>query len=194
MLLEDGVWYTVGSDGNKSKICTFWLQEAKFFSFSKGRRWYDLRASPEWAWIEFATKLLPYLNELLGSGLWRAKTIKEWSYHGATRRYGDVGNKVMAAVVETALQFNNMLRLPSCLEVSQRNPEHKADLLEMVMGLRELHPHSHWVAWGDLVDKICTDAVQTATSSAVQTATSSPAAHCRSRCRAPYGGCHCLTV
>ena len=35
--------------------------------------------------------------------------------------------------------------------------EHKADLLEAVMGLRELCPGSQWTAWGDMVDDICTD-------------------------------------
>jgi hypothetical protein len=33
----------------------------------------------------------------------------------------------------------------------------KADLLEAVMGLRELFPTTRWVAWGDMVDNICTD-------------------------------------
>ena len=33
----------------------------------------------------------------------------------------------------------------------------KADLLEAVMGFRELCPGSLWVAWGNMVDDICTD-------------------------------------
>jgi hypothetical protein len=33
----------------------------------------------------------------------------------------------------------------------------KADLLEAVMGLRELFPTSGWVRWGNMVDDICTD-------------------------------------
>ena len=79
------------------------------------------------------------------------------SHHGATRRYGDTGNRCMGLVVDMALELNRRLDVPRCYEVAQRNVEHKADLLEVVMGLRVLSPTTDWVAWGNMVDDICTD-------------------------------------
>ena len=78
---------------------------------------------------------------------------------GGTRKYGDVSNRVMALVVDMALQVHKRSRCRGIglWEIKKRNPEHKADVLEAVMGLREMQPTTNWVNWGNLVDDICTD-------------------------------------
>ena len=42
-------------------------------------------------------------------------------------------------------------------EIERRNSEHRADVLEAVMGFRVTQPTTFWVNWGDLVDDICCD-------------------------------------
>ena len=159
LLLEDGVWWYICADGTRMP---YRITEGKHFYNAAINHWYDIdtltlpRSRWRTQWVELATVMLPRLNSILESGEWRARTVKQWSHHGGTRRYGDVGNRCMALIVDVALQLNLRLTGKRCWEVERRNMEHKADLLEAVMGLRELQPTSAWVAWGDLVDEICT--------------------------------------
>ena len=159
--LEHGTWSFINTDGIKQLIDTSAFINLKYFHNAALNQWFDLDAHPRShqcsQWQDLATELLPYLNSILESGEWRARTVKQWSHHGATRKYGDVGNRCMMLIVDTALELNRRVGVPRCWEVEQRNMEHKADLLEAVMGLRELHPTTHWAAWGDMVDDICTD-------------------------------------
>ena len=162
LLLENGVWcFIVGTDGIRRLVDTAAANNLKYYYSAALRGWLDLDAHPRSRqlsqWIDLADLLLPYLNSILESGEWRARTVKEWSHHGATRKYGDVGNRCMMLIVDTALELNRRVGVPRCWQVEQRNMEHKADLLEAVMGLRELNPTTHWAAWGDMVDDICTD-------------------------------------
>ena len=159
--LEDGTWSCINTDGNTQLVDNSAFINVKYFHSAALGRWFDLDAHPRShqcsQWQDLATRLLPQLNSILESGDWRARTVKEWSHHGKTRKYGDVGNRVMMLIVDTALELGRRVGVPRCWQVEQRNMEHKADLLEAVMGLRELHPTTHWAAWGDMVDDICTD-------------------------------------
>ena len=159
LLLEDGEWFRFNTEGIKQRIDTVWLQGSKYYY--KDGRWEDLRSHKQFrminAWEQFAITLLPCLNSNLESGEWSKKTIKPWSHYGCTRRYDDVGNRLMGLVIDMALELNRCVGVPPCPWVERLNMEHKADLLEAVMGLRTLYPGSQWTAWGDMVDEICTD-------------------------------------
>ena len=147
LLLENGVWYFIGTDGIRRLVDTAAANNVKYYYSAALGQWCDLDAHPRslqcTQWQGLATILLPYLNSILESGEWRARTVKHWSHYGATRRYGDVGNRCMMLVVDMALELNRRVDVPRCWEVEQRNMEHKADLLEAVMGLRVLNPTTH---------------------------------------------------
>ena len=161
LLLKDGVWFSIDADGVRRLIDMTAASKVKYYYNAVSDRWCDLDANPNshqrTQLLSLATDLLPHLNSILASRQWMAKTVKHWSHYGVTRRHGDVGNHCMSLVVDMALELNRRLNVPRCWEVEQRNPEHKADLLEAVMGLRELNPTTPWAAWGDMVDNICTD-------------------------------------
>ena len=89
------------------------------------------------------------------NGSWTVARVKQWSDHGRTRRYGVVGNFCMAMVVDMALASQVQLGVRESWYVKRLNMAHKADLLEAVMGLRDLYP-AGWAAWGDMVDHLCT--------------------------------------
>ena len=61
----------------------------------------------------------------------------------------------MAMVVDMALVSQVQLGVRESWYVKRLNMAHKADLLEAVMGLRDLYP-AGWGAWGDMVDHLCT--------------------------------------
>jgi len=165
LLLENGVWCFIGTDGIRRLVGTAAANNVKYYYSAALGRWFDLDAHPRslqcTQWQDLATGLLPYLNSILESGEWRSGSLSN-EYRrartvGAIRRYGDVGNRCMMLVVDMALELNRRVDVPRCWEVERRNMEHKADLLEAVMGLRVLNPTTHWAAWGDMVDDICTD-------------------------------------
>ena len=159
LLLENGEWSFIGSDGMR-RPCG---KDTKYYFSAKLSYWCDFDAHPRRLqckqWHELSTRLLPYLEVILQSGQWRAKQIKQWSNYGEIRRYGDVGNRVMSLVIDMALELGKRFSVAwtGYSQVEQRNTEHKADFLELVMGLRVLQPTNNWVAWGNLVDDICTD-------------------------------------
>ena len=157
LLLEKGVWSFIGTDGTRQLVDIAAVNNVKYHYSAVSRQWRDLGNNRNCQdWQDLATRLLPCLNNILESGQWSARTVKHWSHYGCTR-HGDVGNRCMMLVVDMALELGTRWGAPRCWEVERRNMEHKADLLEAVMGLRVLHPTTHWAAWGDMVDAICTD-------------------------------------
>jgi hypothetical protein len=126
LLLENGVWFFIGTDGIRHPMPYY--SNVKYYY--KLGRWCDLDAHQHsfqcTQWQCLATKLLPHLNSILESGEWGAKTVKHWSHHGCTRRYGDVGNRCMMLVIDMALELNRRVQGPCCWEVERRNMEHKA--------------------------------------------------------------------
>ena len=128
LLLENGVWFFIGMDGIRHLMPYY--SNTKFYYSAKLGRWCDLGASDHSLkikqWSDLATRLLPCLNDMLMDDNLRARTVKDWSYYGCTRRYGDVTNRTMELVVDMALELNKRIGAPDCWEVARRNREHKA--------------------------------------------------------------------
>ena len=162
LLLENGVWYFIGTDGTRQVLEN--VKKMKYYYSAEWGQWRDLDTHPYWhsPWHTLATRLLPYLNSILESGKWGRATVKGWSHHGATRQYGDVGNRCMAVVVDILLllhwlwcsgyeeDWNLKKAIPACdslWEIKKRNPEHKADLMEAALhsffAARTHHPPAH---------------------------------------------------
>ena len=125
LLLENGVWFFIGTDGIRHPMHDY--SNIKYYYSAKLGRWCDLDAHPHITlWQDLATRLLPHLNSNLMWGQWRASTVKHWSHHGCTRRYGDVTNRTYMQVVDMALELRRRIGVPDCWEVERRNMEHKA--------------------------------------------------------------------
>ena len=141
LLLESGIWHKIHlRDGIKRPIEPSWAADSKYY-FYYGR-WKDLRDHPNFdkviQWQTLSMRLLPYWDHILERGVLPAKTLKQWSNLGVTRRYGDVCNDTMSLIVEMALEINNQTGVPACPYIQYRNREKQADILEAVMGLRDL--------------------------------------------------------
>ena len=61
--------------------------------------------------------------------------------------------------IALVLQLRLGLGVRACWEVERRRMVPKADLLEAVMGLRDMYPNG-WNSWGDMVDALCTVAYE----------------------------------
>ena len=162
--LEDGEWWYYFHDELVwRRVDTSDWREGKFYYIKKQKRWGSLRthrnSSQILQWEALATQLLPYMNSILASDTYRFRDFKDWSNLGETHRYGDVSNRVMALAVQMAMEVYRRSRHRGIglWEIERRNSEHRADVLEAVMGFRVTQPTTFWVNWGDLVDDICCD-------------------------------------
>ena len=157
LLLEHGIWWRIDPDGQRRMIDM--AVSSMYYYDATSRRWIDLESHPfrrHWdRWHHLATRLLPHIDYNIQNGSWTVARVKQWSDHGRTRRYGVVGNFCMAMVVDMALASQVQLGVRESWYVNRLSMEHKADLLEAVMGLRDLYPGG-WGAWGDMVDHLCT--------------------------------------
>ena len=156
-MLENGVWWMIDTDGETRLVDT---EEAHMYYYDAAlRRWIDLESHPcrlEWDWWhDLATRLLPHISSMLESGDWTDSKIQEWSRIGLTRRYDNVSSFCMSMIVDIALVIQLRLGVRACWEVERRRMVPKADLLEAVLGLRDMYPNG-WKAWGDMVDALCT--------------------------------------
>ena len=157
LLLEHGIWWRIDPDGQRRMIDM--AVSSMYYYDATSRRWIDLELHPfrrHWdRWHHLATRLLPHIDYNIQNGSWTVARVKQWSDHGRTRRYGVVGNFCLAMVVDMALASQVQLGVRESWFVKRLNMAHKADLLEAVMGLRDLYP-AGWAAWGDMVDHLCT--------------------------------------
>ena len=106
------------------------------------------------AFYLLAFEILPQWDGMLARGDYSRCTIKGWSYHGAARTLGDVGNRCMQLTVELVHLVRELVQESQLWEILRRNQEHVADQLEAIMGLRELYP-ANWGHAGDIVDTAC---------------------------------------
>ena len=158
LLLYHGTWWRQDQDGETRMID---MAAPSMYYYDAGmRRWDDLEQHPSrrhWnLWHLLATRLLPDLDYRIQNLGWTVATVAEGARHGETRRYGVIPNLCMATIVDMALVMQEELGVRKSWYVSRLNRQHKADLLEAVMGLRDLYP-DRWGPWGDIVDRLCTE-------------------------------------
>ena len=138
-MLDHGRWWRLDPDGQRRKIDMAALSRSMYYYDETSRRWIDLEPHPfrrHWdRWHHLATRLLPHLDYMIQNCKWTVASVKQWSHHGQTRRYGDVGNFCMAMVVDIALVSQLELGVRESWYVKRLSMEHKADLLDAVMGL-----------------------------------------------------------
>ena len=154
--LHNGCWFQRHGDGwvrvPASYLNQLWHFKNGCWAIQPNK--YQGLTNAQCAFEQLAFDLLPFWSRtILESPNYRAADVKGWSYHGATRRHGDVGNRCMHMVVELCEWLRFTRGHQSLWELQRRNCEHRSDQLEAIMGLRDIDPR--WRYAGDVVDVAC---------------------------------------
>ena len=106
-------------------------------------------------WKDFAFRILPHMDYLIRSGNLSSREIKDLSYAGCTKKYGDVGNQVYSLVVDVAVALRTTYGHVGLHEVEGRGAVKRGDILEYVMGTRTAGADPAWLAAAEVVDGLC---------------------------------------